>query len=119
MEAYSLLGRIYASINLLPRAKDYFTMFLNKSPNALAERFHLGLVQKDMGDIDSAMTTWDLVLQQQPHYPPALYNKANTLFTQDKASEATELLNLLLETAHEKDEHRNLAEKLLSRITLQ
>lgn len=116
---YSLLGRTYAVLELFERARDVFKMYLEHVPNALQEKFHLGMVEKDLGNNDVAIKLWDEVLAEEPSFIPALYHKAVVFVDKNALQEASQLLNQLLEVVPENDQHAVLAKELLDSIQLQ
>lgn len=121
LPAYALIGRLYASIGLLERARDAFAFYISKAQRepVLNETFQLGLVESDLGNKDAALDIWTKLLAEHPNYPPALYHKANLLLEKDKIQESVDLLNHILETAPEGDNYIPMADRLLSRIVLQ
>lgn len=119
IQTYSLLGRVYASIGIFEKAKECFEVFVKNVPDAIEEKFQLGMVERDMGNSDQAVNLWDELLTQVPNFPPALYHKALVSIDKDDTKHAVELLNSLLETAPEGDELIHRADQLLSRISLQ
>ncbi len=119
VQTYSLLGRVYASIGIFEKAKECFEVFVKNVPDAVEELFQLGMVEKDMGNADVAVSLWNDLLTKIPNFPPALYHKALVSIDKNETQDAVELLNLLLETAPEGDELIHRADQLLSKISLQ
>lgn len=119
LQAYSLLGRVYATIGIFRKAKECFQVFVKNNPNALDEKFQLGLVEKDMGNDEAALEQWDSILETAPKFAPALFQKARVLIDKEDKGEAIELLNYLLETAPEGHDLIAETESLLSKINLQ
>ncbi|WP_143873782.1 tetratricopeptide repeat protein [Catenovulum sediminis] len=120
IQAYALLGRIYATIGLFPRAQSALRFFIdnNEGMPSVNERFQLGLVESDLGNTEEAINIWSELLTQFPDYPPALYHKAKIFVASGKEQEAIVLLNHILETAQDGDAHISLADKLLSKISV-
>lgn len=119
LEAYSLMGRTYASIGLFDQAKQALSKFLEESPGAINETFQLGMIEKDLGNAEDAMQLWESVLAKAPEFPPALYHSASQLAETDQVQTAIERLNIILETAADEDSYVVLADKLISKLSLQ
>jgi len=75
-EISALLGATYARLRLWGRAREAFEAFLARHPDALNERFQLGMTYFDGGELDRALSTWQEVLRREPLHPPALYYSA-------------------------------------------
>lgn len=118
VNVFSLLGRIYAALGLDQRAKVALEAYVEQVPEVVPEHFHLGLVMRNLGDTEQAVKIWDDVLEKAPAFPPALYNKALFLLEQNQEQEAIELLNKIIETANDADEHVTLANDILSRLSM-
>ena len=121
LPTYALLGRIYATIGLLERAREAINFYLSRAPKeqTLNEIFQLGLVESDLGNFDIALQIWSDLLIEHPNHCPALFHKANVLIKKGQVQEAVDLLNHILETAPEGDKYIPMADRLLSRIVLQ
>jgi tetratricopeptide (TPR) repeat protein len=122
LQTYALMGRVYAIIGLLEKAKGAFEYYLkhqNVQEHTLNEHFQLGMVEKDLGNIDTAIDSWDALLQNTPNFAPALYHKALALKNSGRVKDAIEPLNHILETAEDGDSYIEAADKLLSSIALQ
>ncbi len=116
---YSLLGRTYAVLELFERARDVFKIFLENVPNALQERFHLGMVEKDLGNTDGAIKYWDEVLEAESAFIPALYHKAVVCVENNSLQDASQLISQLLDVVPEGDQYAVMARELSERIHLQ
>lgn len=75
----SELGRLYARIGLVLKAKEAFEAVLAREPNAVHDRFQLGLMHFEMQDRQKALALWGEVLNQAPLHPPALFHSALAL----------------------------------------
>ncbi|EJI1278668.1 tetratricopeptide repeat protein [Vibrio vulnificus] len=116
--AFSTLGRIYSILGLFERAKAAFDAYLGFRPNAIPERFEKGLVLKQMGRDDEALAIWENILKENEHFAPALYTKALYLRENDRVDEAIDVLTLLIENTPPEDNHLELANQLLSELSL-
>ena len=122
LQSHALIGRIYATLGLFEKAKISFTFYLENQTNhrmKINETFQLGLVERDLGNIDNALHVWDELLKEHPKHTPCLYNKAVILVEIKQYQKAADLLNSILEIAEDNDQHIQLADQLLSRIALQ
>ena len=122
LQTYALLGRIYATIGLLTKAKQAFGFYLDnesESERRVNETFQLGLVEKDMGNIEDAITIWDDLLNSMPEHSPTLYQKALALIGKGEKQAAVDLLNRVLETADDNDPYIPMADQMLSKLALQ
>jgi tetratricopeptide (TPR) repeat protein len=72
----ALIGRTQARAGLLERAQRSFEAFLAAQPDAIHERFELGMVLQQRGDKLGAIRNWDAALAASPTYPPAAYFRA-------------------------------------------
>jgi tetratricopeptide (TPR) repeat protein len=97
-EALSVAARIYAQLGLFSKSSEYYSEFLAQEPEALVERFQLGMTHFDLGEIDQALKVWDEVLKRHEGHPPASYYKALVLSQKGEVATAVELLNGLLKT---------------------
>ena len=75
-QANLLAARVYAQLGLFDRAEQGFKTFLESNPEAIIERFQLGMSLFDSGKASDALVAWDEVLKAEPTYPPALFYKA-------------------------------------------
>ncbi|MGF1731289.1 tetratricopeptide repeat protein [Photobacterium kasasachensis] len=115
---YALLGRTYAALELHDKAVAAFNEFLHHRPEVIPERFHLGVVYREMGDNAKALAVWEEVLEKAPNFPPALYNKALFLLDDGNEDEAIELFNYIIENVEPDDSHVEMANHMLSTISL-
>ena len=98
---HAVLGRVYASLGLLQRARHAFATYVENTPDSIHEHFQLGMVERDMGNLPEAQQIWDQVLEKEQDYPPALYFKAASLVDLNEYREAMPLLQRLKDTAHQ------------------
>lgn len=116
IETLALAGKLYASIGLFERARDAFSEFTKKVPNAYVELFQLGMVERDMGNISIASGIWEKVIEIEPNYPDALYYLADVCVQLDLIDNARDWLFRLMETAPDNSEYIQLADQLLYKI---
>lgn len=117
--SFSLLGRIYAILGLYERAMIAFNAYLEHRPEVVPEHFEIGLLHRELGNDNEALKVWDEVLEKAPGFPPALYSKAVYLRDYNLIDDALDLLNTLIETAPPEDRHVEMANQLISEISLQ
>lgn len=82
--AHALLGKIFARLGLYSKACQEFSKFLNRHPDALHERFELGLASRDSGNPGEALRQWEQVLEHAPGYPPALFFRSLVLLDEKR-----------------------------------
>jgi len=116
---YALAGRLYATLELFPRSKGAFEVYVERNPDHYFELFQLGMVNRDLGDEDEALALWQKVLDTEKNYPAALFHSADVLVNQGQIEGATELLNQLLETAPDESEYIGMADQMLTKLSLQ
>lgn len=100
-ESYSLLARVYAKLGLYRRAREWYTKFINNQPEAIIEKFQLGLTYHDEELNDEAVKVWDELLLAEANYPPALFYKALVFSNAGHIVDAQAMLNALFETAQQ------------------
>jgi len=75
-EVWALLGATYARLRLWGKARQALNSFLEIHPNALNERFQLGMTYFDAGEDAQAFKIWQQILEREKMHPPALYYSA-------------------------------------------
>ena len=115
-EATGLLAKIYAQIKLFDRAKALFSKYLEHHPQAINERFQLGMVNLDNNDPQTAIAIWEPLLLEDNTHPPALYYSAVALLELNQAVKARRHLEVLLQTAASDNLYFNRAKELLMQI---
>lgn len=115
-QALILLARLYGQMGLPARAQIWFARFLEVAPQALHERFELGVSQIEQGQVDAALHTWEQVLEQAPTYPPALYFCAATHADAGHLEQAQRVLAILLQTTSPENLYRERALILDARL---
>lgn len=98
-EAIAMTARLYAQLGLLDRAKMLFEQYLVLHPDALNERFQLGMVHFDNHQPSEAANLWGQVLASFPTHPPALHYMGLLSAQQNRIPDARRHLEVLLETA--------------------
>ncbi len=94
-EAHQALAKLYGTLGLPQRAQAQFESYLALRPQALHERFELGMSLLEQGQPEQALQQWQAVLAQQAGYPPALYFSAVALAGQSQEEEACRCLDEL------------------------
>jgi len=97
-EAVGLAARVYAQLRLFDKAETLFERYLQANPKALLEQFELGMTRFDAGKLNEALHAWDVLLKEQPIYPPAMFYKALLHARTGKPAEAKQILEQLLKT---------------------
>lgn len=118
-EAISLIAKVYAQIGLFEKSRKYYEQFLKKDTGAVNERFQLGMVLHDSGDVQGAYQEWNNVLESEPTHPPTLFYKGLTLANEGKLAEAQQIITLLLQTAASDNLYFGRAKNLLDNMTRQ
>lgn len=94
-EALQSLAKLYGTLGLPQRAQVQFERYLALRPQALHERFELGMSLLEQGQPEQALQQWRAVLEQQAGYPPALYFSAVALAGQSQQEQACRCLDEL------------------------
>lgn len=118
-EAFSMLAKVYAQIGLSEKAISYFERFLQNNPDALLEKFQLGVAQLDAGQSNGALDTWRELLTTHPGYPPALYYSGLVLSQTDKVDGAIATLQGLVDKTATDNLYVERAVELLDHIRMQ
>lgn len=95
-EVLALLGATYARLRLWRRAQGMFQRFLQLHPEAVNERFQLGMTHFDGGQLVQALEVWQPLVQRQEPHPPALYHSALALARQGQIAPASALCEAIL-----------------------
>ena len=115
-ESLALAARVYAQLRLFGKSAQLYERYLEKHPNALLERFQLGMTRFDAGQPAQALEVWETVLRTQPDYPPALFYKGLVLSQAGKAGEAKPLLEGLLKSVPADNFYFGRAKELIQAI---
>ena len=112
VDTHANLARVYAKLSLFEEAKTAFEEYLIDSPDAYIERFQLGLILLDLGQLNHAQDEWDKVLTTENNFPPALYYKALVAKQQGDESSSEFLLNQLFSCVEEDNLYYKLGQEL-------
>ena len=115
--AHALIAKVYAQIKLFNKAEEHYQAFLQKHPDALNEKFQLGMVNLEKGDTTKALELWDDVLSMMPTHPPALFYGALAHLNNGKAEDAKRNLNVILQSAPADNLYFGRAKELLGNIS--
>jgi tetratricopeptide (TPR) repeat protein len=115
-EALVLAARLYAQLGLMPRAQQLFEMYIAAKPDALHERFELGMTYFDSGKADRAVAMWSKVLESQPTHPPALFYTGLASAQAGKLADAKRSLDILMKSAATDNLYFSKGKELLSEI---
>lgn len=110
------LGRLYARLGLRERAREQFERFLELQPDAIQERFQLGLVHFEDGDRARAMPHWEQVLSHVPLHAPALYHVAISSAQDGKLERAWALCRTVLDKVEASNLYFEQSKELLKKI---
>lgn len=114
VELFSLAGKLYATLELFERARFFFSEYIRHVPDAFVESFQLGMVEKDMGNIDSAIEIWKKLTAD--NNPEVLYYLADAYVVKFMFNDARDCLLSILENAPDDSKYLALADQLLNRI---
>lgn len=117
-ELDSMLGSIYAKLQLFAESSERYSALLERAPSRLHERFQLGMVYREMGEIGKAIEKWDEVLESDADYPPVLFHKALVLLSEDDEKEAEHLLKLLADSAEQDNYYAERGRELMAELNL-
>ncbi|MBI3900298.1 MAG: tetratricopeptide repeat protein [Gammaproteobacteria bacterium] len=115
-DAIALAAMVYARLRLFDRAEKLYERYLEKHPNAVLERFQLGMTYYDGGKPVPALEAWEKVLKDQPRHPPALFYKALLLAQTGKTGDAKQMLDVLLKSAPADNLYFGRAKELLQAL---
>jgi tetratricopeptide (TPR) repeat protein len=115
VELFSLAGKLYATLELFGKAKFFFSEYTRLVPDSSMEFFQLGMVEKDLGDIDSAIDIWKQ-LPLNGDNPEVLYYLADAYIVKSKFDDARQCLLNILENAPDDSKYLALADQMLNRI---
>jgi tetratricopeptide (TPR) repeat protein len=117
--AFSICGQLYARLGLWDHALKMFQKHLERHPDALGEKFSLGLAHGNAGRAAEAMKIWDELLQKQPTYIPALFYRGLLRAQQRQHAAARQDLELLVRSAAGDDPYLKPGKELLQSLELQ
>ncbi|WP_339388251.1 hypothetical protein [Vibrio caribbeanicus] len=115
-ELDSMLGSIYAKLQLFSESSDRYSALLERSPSRIHEKFQLGMVYREMGEVDKALEKWDEVLESESDYPPVLFHKALVLLSEGDEKEAEHLLKLLSDSAEQDNYYAERGRELMAEL---
>lgn len=116
LDAIGLGAQIYGQLRLFEKAGKLYEKYLEVNPGAFIERFQLGMTRFDLGKQDEALKIWEMVLKDQPDYPPVIFYKSLALAQIGKTAEAVVGLNNLLKLIQADNIYFNRAKELLQAI---
>lgn len=112
---FSLAGKLYATLELFERARFYFAEYIRHVPNAQIELFQLGMVERDIGNLDAAIAIWE-DMDDKLNNPEAQYYLADVYVSQNNLEKARSSLLNILENAPDGSPFIPMADKLLNRL---
>lgn len=110
------LARTYAKLHLFDESVEMYQFYLGKCPKAHVENFQLGLVYLELNLPEKAKYQWDVTLNLEPDFPPALYYKALVHVMERETTPAVSLLEHLLNTVTSNNLYFELANKLYKKL---
>ncbi len=117
--AFSVCGQLYARLALWDHALKMFQKHLERHPEALGEKFSLGLAHGNAGRAAEAMKIWNEILEKQPGYVPALFYRALLRAQQSELAGARQDLEALVRTAGANDPYLKPGKELLQSLPQQ
>ncbi|MCG7489163.1 tetratricopeptide repeat protein [Vibrio sp. Of14-4] len=115
-ELDSMLGSVYAKLQLFTEAAERYSALLDRDPSRLHERFQLGMVYRELGETSKALENWDQVLSTDSNYPPVLFHKALVLLAENETKDAEDLLMQLTSTAEADNYYAERAVELINEL---
>lgn len=116
---FAHLGRVYAKLKLFDEAREALEVYVDQVPESYLERFQLGLVLMELGNLELSLEQWDNVLNLQPNFPPALYYKSVLCVMKQDYVSAKFLLEQLLETTEQSNLYHQFATELSEKVEQQ
>jgi len=118
-EGIALAGRLYAQLGIWDRAQELFQRYLALNPQAVTEKFQLGMIHFDASRSDEALKIWAELLQKHPLHPPALFYRGLALAQQGKTAEARQSIDVLLKSVPADNLYFGRGKELLQSIETQ
>jgi len=116
LEAFAMLAKVYAQLGLYERAIEQFAYYVKRNPDALIEKFQLGMAQFDAKKTTEALATWGQLLVGHPNFPPALYYRGLALLQQELPDQAKASLLQLVDSAAPDNIYSERAKQLLQNL---
>ena len=95
----SVIARLYAQLKMPAKAEQLFKEYLAVVPDAITEKFQLGMVSLEQGQRESALVLWSELLEVIPAHPPSLFYSAVAKLEMGDKAEARRNLEVLLQSA--------------------
>ena len=111
-EISSTLATLYAQVGMFERAANIYSEILEKEPESVWERFQYGMVQRDLGNVDAALSSWKKVLELDKTHPPALFFCAEAELKNNE-EEARRYLDILVQSTAADNLYVEKAKELL------
>jgi tetratricopeptide (TPR) repeat protein len=115
-EVLSELGRLNARLGLRVKARQAYQDFLVRAPDAVQERFELGLAFFEDKAVEPALKLWDEVLKRVPLHPPALFYSSLAHAQRGSFPEALSRSQALLAKVNSENLYYGRAKDLIQRI---
>lgn len=115
-QVWAELGRLYAQLKLRDKSKDAYRRYIDQTPEAVHERFQLGLVCFELGEVEAALGLWKEVLALTPIYPPALFYTALVSAQGGALGRAWEICRQIVDRVEADNLYFGQAKDLLARI---
>lgn len=113
---FTLLARTYAQIGLFDLADDMYRKYLDISPQAVTEKFQLGLTLFERSRLEEALGIWSEILAENGSHPPALFYSALAYALKGEVARAMELLEFLLKNIPADNLYISKANNLLQEL---
>lgn len=102
-ETTIMLARLYARLGLFEKATPLFSEYVDKNPDAIVEKFQLGMTLFDNNDFAKALEIFNSILEAEAYHPPAMFYSTLILSEQGKVDEAISLLESILTNVDSKN----------------
>lgn len=113
----SLLGRIYAAVNLYEKSRFFLRKYIDSSENySRLEMFELAIVERNMQNYDSAIEVFDVMVKTNPQDIEACFYAGEMCFELDRFYEAEKYLQNVIELADDNNDYFSVSSTMLHKI---
>lgn len=103
-EVLVMLARLYARLGLFDKATPLFSEYLSNNPDAVVEKFQLGMTHFDNDQFDQALEVFEAIIdKEESNHPPAMFYSTLILTKQNKQDDAVSRLVNILSTVDNKN----------------
>ncbi|WP_051748801.1 tetratricopeptide repeat protein [Nevskia soli] len=115
-QIFAELGRLNLRLGLRAKAKQAFQTYLARTPEAVQERFELGLAYFEENASEPALKLWEETLKRAPLHPPTLFYSSLANAQRGSFSAALQLSQTLLANVNAENLYHGRAKELVQRI---